>query len=42
MAEYVAVCQDCEWERPMPKRDMAEHAKRVHEDEHDHLVFLEH
>lgn len=37
----VAVCQDCEWVKPMPNREMAEHAKRVHEKEEDHLVMLE-
>ena len=41
MDEYVAICQDCDWERSMPERDMAEHAKRVHEDEYDHTVFLD-
>jgi hypothetical protein len=41
MSEYVAVCQDCGWEQSMPNRQMAEHAKRVHEDEHGHRVTLE-
>ena len=41
MAEYVAVCQECAFEQPMPRREMAEHAKRVHEDETGHYVALE-
>ncbi len=41
MAEYVAICQDCDWEQPMPKREMAEHAKKVHEDRYDHNVTLD-
>ena len=41
MEEYVAVCQDCDWEQPMPEKEMAEHAKRVHENEYDHTVVLE-
>lgn len=41
MDEYVAICQDCDWEQSMPGRDMAEHAKRVHESEYDHNVILD-
>ncbi len=41
MEALVAVCQDCEWEQPMPSRDTAEHAKRVHENEYHHTVILE-
>lgn len=41
MAEYVAICQDCDWEQPMPKREMAEHAKKVHEDRYGHNVTLD-
>ncbi|WP_255565228.1 hypothetical protein [Saliphagus sp. LR7] len=41
MAEYVAVCHDCDWEQPMPDREKAEHAKRVHEDRHGHDVTLD-
>lgn len=41
MIDCVAVCQDCEWEKPLPERDMAEHAKRTHENEFGHTVMLE-
>jgi hypothetical protein len=41
MEEYVAVCQDCDWEQPMPEKEMAEHAKQVHENEFGHSVMLE-
>lgn len=41
MAEYVAVCHDCGWEQPMPKREMAEHAKSVHENRYGHSVTLD-
>lgn len=41
MEEYVAVCQECDWESVMPNQDTAEHAKRVHEDETGHAVMLE-
>lgn len=41
MTEHVAVCQDCEWEQPMPNREMAEHSKRVHEDRYGHHVTLD-
>lgn len=41
MDEYVAICQDCDWEQPMPEREMAEHAKSVHETEYGHQVTLE-
>lgn len=41
MEEHTAVCQDCDWEQPMPERAMAEHAKRVHEDEYGHTVLLD-
>ena len=41
MDEFVAVCRDCDWEQPMPKRDLAEHAKRVHENEFRHSVVIE-
>ena len=37
----MAVCEDCDWEQPMPQKDMAEHAKRVHEDQFGHSVTLE-
>lgn len=41
MTEYEAVCRTCEWSMPMPKREMAEHIKRVHEFQYDHRVVLE-
>lgn len=41
MEEFVAVCQDCDWEQPVPKREMAEHAKSVHEDWFGHSVTLD-
>lgn len=41
MEEYVAVCHDCEWKQPMPQRDMAAHAKRVHEDQYGHRVTID-
>jgi hypothetical protein len=39
--EHVAVCRECEWEQVFPKREMAEHGKRVHEDETGHAVVME-
>jgi len=41
MAGYTAVCLDCDWEKTLPEREMAEHAKRSHEDWADHTVLLE-
>lgn len=41
MDEHLAVCQECDWEKPMPTADTAEHAKRVHEDATGHSVVLE-
>ena len=41
MEEWTAVCRDCDWVQPMPRREQAEHAKRVHETQHDHSVALE-
>lgn len=40
MTEYIAICRDCEWDQSMPKREMAEHAKRIHEDQYDHTVIV--
>jgi hypothetical protein len=37
---WTARCEDCDFERQMPSRDHAAHAKRVHEDETGHTVFL--
>ena len=41
MDQYEVVCQDCDWRETMPSRETAEHAKRVHEFQYDHHVFLE-
>ena len=41
MDGWLALCQDCEWEQPMPTRETVEHAKRVHEDRYGHQVFIE-
>lgn len=41
MTEYVVVCRDCELEKPFPKQELAEHAKRVHEKEYGHAVTIE-
>lgn len=41
MDGYAAICQECDWDKVMPTRETAEHAKRVHEDEFGHSVALE-
>jgi len=41
MEEFAAVCTSCDWQQSYPRREMAEHAKRVHENEYDHTVVLE-
>lgn len=41
MEGHVAICQDCDWEKVYPKRDMAEHAKTAHEREYGHAVTLD-
>lgn len=41
MVEYVAVCQECDWEKPMPMRKMAEHVKGIHENRYGHTVIIE-
>ena len=38
---YEAICRNCDWKQSLPERDMAEHAKRVHEEWYDHNVILD-
>jgi hypothetical protein len=38
---HLVECRDCEWSQPMPNRETADHAKRVHEDSNpDHTVVV--
>ena len=38
---YEAICRNCDWAQSLPRREMAEHAKRVHEEWYDHDVVLD-
>jgi len=41
MQEYEADCTVCDWRERYPRRGMAEHAKRVHENRSGHSVVLD-